>query len=108
MAVGTNVIAALAPAIEGRPLSARLLERWRYRQMKQQQCRQAGIVLDKDTRGAWNNAAEMTRPWREVVAAAELPASTIPYALRHSSIVRGLRAGYRSVWSPLCTTPRLP
>jgi hypothetical protein len=35
----------------------------------------------------------MTRPWRATVAAAGLPAGLVPYCLRHSSIVRGLRAG---------------
>jgi site-specific recombinase XerD len=35
----------------------------------------------------------MTRDWRAACAAAGLPASVIPYALRHSSIVRMLKAG---------------
>jgi site-specific recombinase XerD len=35
----------------------------------------------------------MTRLWKRAVAKAGLPDSTIPYALRHSSIVRGLRFG---------------
>ena len=35
----------------------------------------------------------MTRPWRAAVAEAGLPAGLVPYCLRHSSIVRGLRAG---------------
>ena len=35
----------------------------------------------------------MTRPWAAIIARAGLAAGTIPYALRHSSIVRGLRAG---------------
>ena len=35
----------------------------------------------------------MTSPWAKIVARAALAAGTIPYALRHSSIVRGLRAG---------------
>jgi hypothetical protein len=36
---------------------------------------------------------ELTRPWLEIIKAAELPADIIPYALRHSSIVRALGAG---------------
>jgi len=35
----------------------------------------------------------MIRDWRRAAEAAGLPAAIIPYALRHSSIVRGLRAG---------------
>jgi integrase len=34
----------------------------------------------------------MTRKWKQVVAAVGLP-GTVPYALRHSSIVRGIRSG---------------
>jgi hypothetical protein len=35
----------------------------------------------------------LTRPWPAIVSRAGLAAGTIPYALPHSSIVRGLRAG---------------
>ena len=35
----------------------------------------------------------MTRRWRATIAAAGLPHGLVPYCLRHSSIVRGLRAG---------------
>jgi integrase len=34
----------------------------------------------------------MTRKWNKVIAEAGLPADSVPYSLRHSSIVRGLRA----------------
>jgi hypothetical protein len=39
------------------------------------------------------SVAEMTRPWRAALTAAGLPGGLVPYCLRHSSIVRGLRAG---------------
>ena len=39
------------------------------------------------------SASEMARAFRQAVAAAGLPTTTIPYALRHSSIVRGVRVG---------------
>jgi hypothetical protein len=35
----------------------------------------------------------MARPWRKAIAAAGLPAGTVPYDLRHSSIVRQLANG---------------
>jgi hypothetical protein len=35
----------------------------------------------------------MRSAWADIVAAAGLPAGTVPYSLRHSSIVRGLAAG---------------
>ncbi len=44
-------------------------------------------------RGPWYAASELVRPWGKIVAEAGLPAETIPYALRHSSIVRSLREG---------------
>jgi hypothetical protein len=44
-------------------------------------------------RRPWAVASEMTRPWRAALTTAELPGDLVPYSLRHSSIVRGLRAG---------------
>lgn len=44
-------------------------------------------------RGPWASSSAMLRPFQRAVEEAGLPLSTIPYALRHSSIVRGLRAG---------------
>jgi integrase len=41
----------------------------------------------------WGSPAEFARPWSLVVARAGLPANLTPYSLRHSSILRGLRAG---------------
>ncbi|MDB5577711.1 MAG: hypothetical protein JWR80_2887 [Bradyrhizobium sp.] len=84
--VGTDTLAALAPVIVERPASAPLLEHWRMRQT-------APMEWERVERGAWMASSEMTRPWKRAVEAAGLPASTIPYALRHSSIVRGLRFG---------------
>ena len=42
---------------------------------------------------AWLNASELTRPWGVILNKAGLAADIVPYALRHSSIVRGLREG---------------
>jgi integrase len=41
----------------------------------------------------WSAPAEFARPWRRAVARAGLPGNLTPYSLRHSSILRGLRAG---------------
>lgn len=84
--VGADTLAAIAPAVTGRPLSAPLLEHWRLRQV-------APMEWERVDRGAWSAPSEMTRMWKRAMADAGLPAATIPYALRHSSIVRGLRAG---------------
>ena len=42
---------------------------------------------------AWSSASEIARPWKGIVKRAGLPVSIIPYAFRHTSIVRQLRAG---------------
>jgi integrase len=91
--VGADTLSVLAPAIEGRPLSAPLLERWRYVQVKTGKRRNATQVWERDTRGPWMTASEMTRLWNRACEDAGVGGSIIPYALRHSSIVRGLRMG---------------
>jgi integrase len=91
--VGADTLAVLAPAMAGRPLSAPLLERWRYVQIKTGERRNATQVWERDTRGPWVTASEMTRLWSEACENAGLGTTIIPYALRHSSIVRGLRMG---------------
>jgi integrase len=83
--VGKDVLDALRPAVIGRPKDAPLLERWRYSQ------RPGSIEWQLDRRGAWQNATEIARPWAAIRQRAGMP-EVIPYALRHSSIVRGIRA----------------
>jgi integrase len=82
--VGPDVLQALRPAIVGRKANEPLLQRWRYKQVDAIKWVRAG-------RGPWKTASEMTRDWRRVVAQAGLD-GVIPYALRHTSIVRGIRA----------------
>lgn len=83
--VGDDVIEVLLPAIVGRPKEAPLFERWSYEQVPH------SIIWKKSERGPWKTA-ELTLPWRAIRRRAELP-EVIPYALRHTSIVRGLRNG---------------
>jgi integrase len=84
--VGEDALAALLPAVTGRPKDATLLERWRKKQAPGE------IRWVRDGRGAWQTASEFDRPWREIRKRAKLAASIVPYSLRHTSIVRGLRA----------------
>jgi len=70
-----------------------LLERWRHVQVKSAKRRNATQTWERSGRGPWETPFEMTRLWRQACDDAGLPAATIPYALRHSSIVRGLRFG---------------
>lgn len=84
--VGTDTLAMLAPVTKDRPPSAPLLEHWRHRQI-------GPVEWERVDRGPWTSSSEMARMWKQAVEAAGLPAATIPYALRHSSVVRGLRVG---------------
>lgn len=83
--VGVDVIEALRPAIEARRPEEALLERWRKKQV-------GPMKWVNASRGPWTSSAEMTRPWNEVVDTLGM-AGIVPYALRHSSIVRGIKAG---------------
>lgn len=82
--VGDDVLQVLRPAIVGRKASEALLQRWRYKQL-------SATKWVRAARGPWKTASEMTRDWRRVVERAGLE-GVIPYALRHTSIVRGIRA----------------
>ena len=83
--VGNDVIEVLLPAIAGRPSDAPLFERWIHEQEP------GGIAWKKSERGPWKRG-ELARPWKAIREHAGMP-EVIPYALRHSSIVRGLRKG---------------
>ena len=85
--VGSDVLERLRGAIEGRQPEEPLLQKWRYRQVGP-----AGPnAWVKDYRGPWRTASEMTRDWQALVTELGM-VGVIPYALRHSSIVRGIRA----------------
>lgn len=83
--VGQDVLDALLPAITGRGIDDPLLERWRSKQVP------GTVRWQRLGRSSWQSAGELARPWQDIRARAEMP-SVIPYALRHSSIVRGIRA----------------
>ncbi|AIT81769.1 tyrosine-type recombinase/integrase [Novosphingobium pentaromativorans] len=83
--VGRDVLEVLMPIVTGRSKGAPLFERWRYRQ-------QPGTIRwERSSRGPWQTPSEIVRPWGDIRIRAGLP-DVIPYALRHSSIVRGIRA----------------
>jgi integrase len=83
--IGQDVIDALRPAITGRRADEPMLERWRLKQTG------PGVWI-RDRRGAWTSAAEMTRAWAAICEKLGLE-DIVPYALRHSSIVRGIASG---------------
>jgi integrase len=82
--VGEDVLQALVPATLDRSGEESLLTRWRHKQ------KAGSIEWKRDTRGPWQ-AAELTPPWQEIRRVSEMK-DVIPYALRHSSIVRGIRS----------------
>ena len=89
--IGHDVVEALRPAIAGRRSNAPLLERWRHQQTKGTEFAPPG--WERLSRGPWLHATELARPWSLILRRAGLPADTVPYSLRHSSIVRMLKAG---------------
>lgn len=85
--VGQDVLAALLPAITRRAAGETLLLRWHYEQAE------GSIRWAKARREPWRAAYDLLPMWKAIREAAELDHSVVPYALRHSSIVRGIRAG---------------
>jgi integrase len=84
--VGADIIRLLEPVVNGRPGPTHLLERWKVVQVGPSEWR-------RDRRTAWRSASELQRPWEAILERAGLSDGVVPYALRHSSIVRHLRAG---------------
>lgn len=82
----SSAVDRLSTAVNGRAAEEPLLTRWAYRKL-------APFKWEKAERRAWGPSYEVDKPWAATIALAELPGETIMYALRHSSIVRGLRAG---------------
>ncbi len=80
-----DVLERLRPALS-RPKAEPLLLRWAYRNV-------GPFKWEKDHRRAWGPAYEVDKPWTATLAAAGVAPDTVMYALRHTSIVRGLVAG---------------
>ena len=76
--VGADTLAILAPAIEGRPATAPLLERWRHVQVKTAERRNACQVWERGERGPWSTASEMSRLWSQACADQSSDSSEIP------------------------------
>ena len=83
--VGADVIARLKPLLAGRAGHEPLLQHWVG-------VKGFGHMTGPVRREAWRAANQMQKGWRTALAAVALPYIE-PYALRHSSIVRGLRSG---------------
>jgi integrase len=81
--VTADVIDALLPAITGRPPDARLLEWTRDKRVP------GG--WGRAERGPWYSSASFDHAWAAIREHAKMN-KVIPYALRHSSIVRMLRS----------------
>jgi integrase len=88
-----DVVARLRQLVAGRAGHEPLLQRWHHRQEAGDKSAGRLPRWVRTVRRPWSDAAEMTRPWRAAMQAAGLAADLVPYCLRHSSIVRGLRAG---------------
>lgn len=82
--VGRDVLDALTPIVPNRPTDAPLFERWRHKQINV-------TTWKRVERSAWKSSAEFARPWNTIRERAQMP-EVIAYALRHTSIVRVIRA----------------
>lgn len=89
--VGADVLDLLKPAIAGRKGHEPLLLRPRWEQVARPG--KINSWRKSNERVEWQNASELRNPWDRIRVKAGLSADVIPYAFRHSSIVRGLRAG---------------
>jgi integrase len=83
--LASEVIQKLRPALEGRALHEPLLLRWQHRKT-------GAVTWVRDVRREWGAPFEAKRKWVATVKYAGSAPNTVMYALRHSSIVRGLRA----------------
>ncbi len=88
-----DAIGMLQPLATGRAGHEPLLTRWHHRQVAGDKAAGKLPTWERDGRRRWTGADQMTRPWRAILSATGLPDDLVPYCLRHSSIVRGLRAG---------------
>jgi len=79
-----DVMDRILPAVAGRASHEPLLLRWSYRKTGG-----PGNWV-KDKRQAWGRASEIGELWAETIKRAGVSSDTVMYALRHSSIVRGL------------------
>jgi hypothetical protein len=80
------VCAQLLSVTLGRNADEPLLQRWHH-------AKKGSNAWQRVARRGWGPAYEATRFWRQTMTrAVGVPVETVPYAFRHSSIVRGLRA----------------
>jgi integrase len=77
----------------GRSGHGPLLSRWHHRQAAGDSTPDGLPAWERVERRPWRSPSELTRPWKTALAAAGLQSDLVPYALRHSSVVRGLHAG---------------
>jgi integrase len=84
--VAAGVLDQLSPILRSRDGREPLLQRWSNREIRP-------YVWEKTHRRPWGPACEVQLWWAATVKRAGVSPDTIMYALRHSSIVRGLRAG---------------
>lgn len=85
--IDAGAMARLVPLLAGRAGTERLLVRWAYKRVGNPP------RWIKDTQRPWGVSSETAKRWDKAVVLSGLPDDTIMYALRHSSIVRGLIGG---------------
>ncbi|NDB70340.1 MAG: integrase, partial [Methylocystaceae bacterium] len=84
--LAADIIIAFRSVCDGRASISPLLERWRHKQV-------GPAKWERVNRSPWRAASELNTVWEAIVTKAGLDNQTVPYSLRHTSIVRGLRVG---------------
>jgi integrase len=88
-----DVVERIRPLTAGRAGHEPLLMRWHHRQVPGDISRNIASTWEQAERRQWKHSGEMARLWDSALQAAGMPETVVPYALRHSSIVRMLRSG---------------
>jgi integrase len=83
-----DMLSILRPITEGRGPTEILFERWYSIEGPRMDGERKWVRV---SRGRWKTASQLAAPWKKIVTRAGLDEGVIPYALRHSSIVRMLR-----------------
>ena len=91
MKLAQAVRARLEPCAAGREPNEPLLMRWWHRQVGNDA--KGNIAWERDGRRAWADGWQIEKPWAEVIKRVGLPENYTAYSLRHTAIVRRLKAG---------------
>ncbi|MBZ9654684.1 tyrosine-type recombinase/integrase [Phyllobacterium lublinensis] len=86
--IDDEISTILLPAVSGRRGDGYLLERWYSVEVPRVEGKRNWTRVK---RGRWTHSSQLAQSWARILEVAKLETSIVPYAFRHSSIVRMLR-----------------